>query len=162
MKETRMDGDIPLSKHQFRARYGDKIRVNVDWQRFMADERIVLRPAVLRLPHDLACLWTPWFPGGGSHHPSDPAAAPLSVLGAAADLDLLGEHGEGVREHIERDDHEAFDAPALAFPRGRHLLLDRNHSTVAAAVKQTERILHLAVIVTPPDVHILTDLPRLD
>lgn len=157
-----MDADIPLSKHQFRARYGEDIRVNVDWKRFMDDDDIVLRRAVLRLPHDLACLWTPWFPGGGSHHPSDPHATPLSVLGAAADLDLLGEHGDDVRKHIERDDEQDFDAPAVAFPRGRYLLLDKNHSTVAAAVKQNERQLHLAVIVTPPNVHLLIDLPRLD
>ena len=157
-----MEADLPLNKHEFRARFGEDIRVNVDWRRFMADDDIVLRPALLRIPHDLPCLWTPWFPGGGSHHPSDPDAAPLSVLGAAADIDLLGEHADMVRKHIAEDDDEDFEAPAVAFPRGRYLLLDKNHSTVAAAVKNKELMLHLAVIVTPANVHILTDLPRLD
>ena len=157
-----MDADIPLSKHQFRARYGEDIRVNVDWKRFMADDDIVLRPAVLRIPHDLPCLWTPWFPGGGSHHPSDPGAAPLSVLGAAADIDLLGEHADKVRKHMAEDGDEDFDAPAVAFPRGRYLLLDGNHRTVAAAAREKALRIHLAVIVPPANVHILTDLPRLD
>ena len=157
-----MTPDLPLNKHEFRARYGEKIRVNVDWQRFMADDDIVLRPLTLQLPRDLSRLWTPWFPGGGSHHPADPSAAPLSVLGAASDLDLLGEHGSAIREHLERHRDRDFEAPAVAFPHDRYLLLDRNHRAVAAAVREASVSLHLAVIVTPEEIHILTDVPRLD
>jgi hypothetical protein len=157
-----MIADLPSNKHEFRARYGEKIRVNVDWRRFMDDDAIVLRAVTLQLPRDLPRLWTPWFPGGGSHHPSDPNAAPLSVLGAASDLDLLGDHAAKIRERLDRVENDEFDAPAVAFPNERYLLLDRNHRAVAAAVKKSELPLHLVVIVTPPDVHILTDVPRLD
>ena len=149
-----------MNKDEFIARFRPTIRVNLDWSMFKEDNT-TLFSVTLNLPREINRLWTPWFPGGMSHHFADPSAEPLSALGAASDITLLGSHEQGIRHCIERINDDDIEAPAVAFPRQRYLLLDQNHHIVAAAVKELHVRLQLSVIVPPLGKHILTDVPAL-
>ena len=150
-----------MNKDEFRLRFGEKIRVNVGWKRYAEDDvRIIERK--LALPDDLNVLWTPWYPGGSSHHLSGPDAEPLSVLGAASDLTLIGSHAEGVKTCLEKLGDGAVEAPAIALPRGRYLLLDQNHHLTALAVRMRPVALSLFIIDAPAHARLLTDIRAFD
>lgn len=149
-----------MNKDEFLARFRCTIRVNVDWAMFK-EESVRLLPVTVKLPQELNRLWTPWFPGGLSHNPSDPAAEPLSALGAASDISLLGSHEQGIRHCMDRISGEDIEAPAVLFPRERYLLLDQSHHILAAALKELHVNVHLSVIVPPAGKHILIDVAAL-
>ncbi len=149
-----------MNKVEFREQFGPNIRVNVDWKLFQQDDVTLVEPT-LSLPRDSNRLWTPWFPGGASHHPADACAEPLSVLGAASDISLLGTHEPAIRSVMARIEECELFAPAVALPRGRYLLLDGNHHIVAAVLLELAVIVRLAAIVVPRGRNILVDIPAL-
>ena len=149
-----------MNKHEFRLRFGNDIRVNVNWKRF-AEGDVELRERVLALPEQLNILLTPWYPGGASHALA-PGAEPLSVIGAASDLSLIGTHADGIETCLNKMRATDFEAPAIRVSRGRYLLLDQNHHVTALAINKLPVTLKLFVIEAPHDVNLLTDIRAFD
>lgn len=150
-----------MDKEKFRRKYEAKIRPCVDWDLFEHGTTGV-HEVTLQLPDDLGVLWTPWYRGGSAGPPPEmPHAEPMSVLDAAARLHELGHNAPGVHRHVAEHDTEPFGAPALQISRGRYLLLDKNHHTVAAAVLGTRVRAELAVVSVAPGTRLIRDLPPL-
>lgn len=125
---------------EYQTKFGEAIRVGLNWERFLAEKWPVER-VVLVSETDLGRCFTPWYVGkAGEELAYDhPHAVPMSLTDVPKAFAILNDERKAdIQEKIDGFRGEPspvrFIAPTYAMPDNRYFVLDKNHRLSALAL----------------------------